>query len=82
MTTAVIVVPRGAVVNEPIEVRYSTYGPLLAHTLVVLEDEANLPAVVEDFAGTPGFTSGVVERDRAEYLERRADAVYNTGDGG
>jgi Fe-S cluster assembly protein SufD len=59
---AVIIVPRGCVVDEPIEVHYSASSPLLAHTLLVLEDEANLPAVVEEFSGTPGFASGVVEQ--------------------
>jgi len=59
---AVIVVPRGVVVDEPVVLQYSARGPLLTHTLLVLEDEANLPALVEDFTGTPGFTSGVAEQ--------------------
>jgi Fe-S cluster assembly protein SufD len=61
-TGAVIVIPRGSVVDEPIEVQYSASGPLLAHTLLVVEDEANLPALVEDLSGAPGFASGVVEQ--------------------
>jgi len=61
-TGAVIVIPRGAVVEQPIEAHYSASGPLLAHTLLVLEDEGNLPALVEDFSGAPRFASGVVEQ--------------------
>jgi Fe-S cluster assembly protein SufD len=63
-TGTVIVIPRGRVVDEPIEVQYHAHssGPLLAHTLIVLEDEAELPAVVEDFSGAPGVSSGVVEQ--------------------
>jgi Fe-S cluster assembly protein SufD len=59
---AVILVPRGSVVDQPIQVQYRAAGPLLAHTLMIVEDEANLPAVVEDFSGAPGFASGVVEQ--------------------
>jgi Fe-S cluster assembly protein SufD len=80
----VILVPRGAVVTEPIEVKYTASGPLLAHTLLVLEDEANLPAVVENFSGTPGFTSGVVEQvvganahTRYVQLQRLGDETWN-----
>jgi len=61
-TGTVIVIPRGRVVDEPIQVQYRASGPLLAHTLIVLEDEAELPAVVEDFSGDSGFASGVVEQ--------------------
>jgi Fe-S cluster assembly protein SufD len=61
-TGAVILIPRGSVVEQPIEVHYGASGPLLAHTLLILEDEANLPALVEDFSGAPGFASGVVEQ--------------------
>ena len=58
----VIVVPRGSVVEQPIEVEYIADSPLLAHTLLIVEDEADLSAVVEDVSGTPGFASGVVEQ--------------------
>jgi Fe-S cluster assembly protein SufD len=61
-TGAVIVVPRGSVVEAPIEVQYSATGPLLPHTLLILEDEGSLPALVEDISGAPGFASGVVEQ--------------------
>ena len=83
-TGVVIVVPRGAVVSEPIEVQYTASGPLLAHTLLVLEDEANLPAVVEDVSGSPGFTSGVVEQvvganahTRYVQIQRLGDETWN-----
>jgi Fe-S cluster assembly protein SufD len=81
---AVIVLSRGGVVNEPIQVTYRAHGPLLAHTLLVLEDEANLPALVEDFTGAPGFTSGVVEQvlganahTRYVQLQRLGDETWN-----
>ncbi len=81
---AVVVVPRGAVVDAPVELQYTARGPLLAHTLLVLEDEANLPALVEDFTGAPGFTSGVVEQvlganahTRYVQLQRLGDETWN-----
>jgi Fe-S cluster assembly protein SufD len=77
---AVILVPRGAIVDAPVEVQYSAGGPLLAHTLVVLEDEANLPAVVENFSGTPGFTSGVVEQVIGANAHTRYVQVQRLGD--
>jgi Fe-S cluster assembly protein SufD len=77
---AVILVPRGAVVNQPIEVQYSASGPLFAHTLLVLEDEGNLPVVVEDFSGTPGFTSGVVEQVIGANAHTRYVQVQRLGD--
>src|SRR5205085_2362399 len=58
---AVIVVPRGAVVEEPIWIEYRGDGPVLAHTLVILEDETDLSALVEDYSGGAAFASGVTE---------------------
>jgi Fe-S cluster assembly protein SufD len=58
----VIVVPRGTVLDEPIWTRYEGDGPVLAHTLVILEDEAELPALVEEFRDGSEFASNVVEQ--------------------
>ena len=81
---AVIVVPRGAVVQEPLWISYDADGPLLAHTLVILEDEADLSALVEDFSGGAAFASNVVEvvvgtNAHARYvqLQRLAPDVWN-----
>jgi Fe-S cluster assembly protein SufD len=57
-----IFVPRGAVLDEAIWLEYSARAPVLAHTLVLLEDESEVPAVVEDFRGQSGFASNVVEQ--------------------
>jgi Fe-S cluster assembly protein SufD len=76
----VIVVPRGGVVDQPIEVRYGARGPLLAHTLLVLEDEANLPALVENYSGAPGFTSGVVEQVLGANAHTRYVQLQRLGD--
>jgi Fe-S cluster assembly protein SufD len=80
----VIVVPRGVALDEPIWIEYSSSGPVLAHTLVILEDEANLPALVEDFRGGAGFASGVTEQRvganahlRYVQLQRFGDDVWN-----
>jgi Fe-S cluster assembly protein SufD len=59
---AVVVIPRGKIVQDAVEVRYGGSAPLLAHTLVVLEDEADLAAVIEDLSGESPFASGVVEQ--------------------
>ena len=59
---AVIVVPRGVVLEEPLWLRYTTDGPVLAHTLVILEDEAYLSALVEEFRGGREVASNVVEQ--------------------
>jgi Fe-S cluster assembly protein SufD len=59
---AVIVVPRGVVLEEPLWLRYAADGPLLAHTLVILEDEAQLPALVEEFGDGDDLASNVVEQ--------------------
>ena len=61
-TGAVIVVPRGSVAEQPIQVEYRASGPLLTHTLLIVEDDADLSALVEDVSGAPGFASGVVEQ--------------------
>jgi Fe-S cluster assembly scaffold protein SufB len=59
---AVVYVPRGKVVEEPVEVGYSGTGAVLAHTLVVLEDEADLAAIVENLSGGAPIASGVLEQ--------------------
>src|SRR5581483_7474372 len=46
---AVVIVPRGRVIEEPIRVRFTGEGPILAHTLVILEDEADLVGLIEDY---------------------------------
>jgi Fe-S cluster assembly protein SufD len=57
----VLLVPRGKVIDDPVEIHYSGSGPLLAHTLMVLEDESDLSGLVEDFAEGSAFASGVLE---------------------
>jgi Fe-S cluster assembly protein SufD len=57
-----IFVPRGMILSEPVWLEYSASAPVLAHTLVILEDESEVPAVVEDFRGDVGFASNVVEQ--------------------
>ena len=80
----VIVVPRGVALDEPIWIQYSSSGPVLAHTLVILEAEANLPALVEDFRGGGTFASGVTEQRlganahlRYVQLQRFSTDVWN-----
>jgi Fe-S cluster assembly protein SufD len=58
----VVLVPRGVVLDEPIWIDYSATGPLLSHSLVLLEDEAELPALVEDFQNSGELASNVVEQ--------------------
>jgi len=61
----VVFIPRGAVLEEPIWVRYEFDDPsqaALVHTLVLIDDEAQAQ-VVEDFTSTTGgLASGVVEQ--------------------
>jgi Fe-S cluster assembly protein SufD len=57
-----VVVPRGVAIDEPIWIEYAADGPALVHTLLILEDDANLPALVEDYSGGAGFASGGVEQ--------------------
>ena len=80
----VIVVPRGVALDEPIWIEYSSSGPVLAHALVILEDEAQLPAVVEEYRGGALFASGVTEQLlganahlRHVQLQRFSDDVWN-----
>ena len=80
----VVVVPRGKVIEEPIELDYTGSGPLLAHTLVVLEDESDLAGLVEDFSGGSAFASSVVEQVvganahlRYVQLQRLNENVWN-----
>src|SRR6185503_11358330 len=58
---SVVFVSRGAVVDEPIWITYQLEQAALVHTLVILEDEADV-RVVEDFRGGSGLASGVVEQ--------------------
>jgi Fe-S cluster assembly protein SufD len=58
----VVLVPRGVDLDEPIWIEYSSNGPVLAHTLVILEDESYLPGLVEDFRLGESFASGVTEQ--------------------
>jgi Fe-S cluster assembly protein SufD len=80
----VIVVPRGVVLEEPIWLSYDSTSPLLAHTIVILEDGASLPAVVEDFQGGDWLVSNVVEQaiganahTRYVQLQRFGSEVWN-----
>jgi Fe-S cluster assembly protein SufD len=57
-----VIVPRGTVVDEPIWIDYTAEGPALVHTLLILEDEADLPALVEDYSGGAYLASGGVEQ--------------------
>ena len=57
-----VIVPRGTVVDEPIWIDYTAEGPALVHTLFILEDEADLPALVEDYSGGAYLASGGVEQ--------------------
>jgi Fe-S cluster assembly protein SufD len=83
-TGVVVVIPRGTVADEPVWVEYSGEGAALAHTLVILEDEADVAALVEDYKGATGFASGVVEQVlggnahlRYVQLQRLAADVWN-----
>jgi Fe-S cluster assembly protein SufD len=80
----VVLVPRGVALEEPIWIDYSSDAPVLAHTLVLLEDEAYLSALVEDFRGGEAFASGVTEQVlganahlRYVQLQRYNQAVWN-----
>ena len=80
----IIVIPRGVVVEEPIWLLYDAASPLLAHTLLIVEDEASVPAVVEDFRGGEAFVSNVVEQSiganahtRYVQLQRLGPEVWN-----
>jgi len=59
---ALIFVPRGSIQDEPIWLEYSASAPVLAHSLVILEDQSEVRAIVEDFRGEAGFASNVVEQ--------------------
>jgi Fe-S cluster assembly protein SufD len=79
----VIIVPRGAAVEEPIWIEYTAEGPALLHTLLIAEDESDLK-LVEDFRGGAGFASGVVEQViganahvRYVHLQRWGSDVWN-----
>jgi Fe-S cluster assembly protein SufD len=79
-----IVVPRGTVVEEPIWIEHAADAPALLHTLLILEDETDLAALVEEYAGGAGLASGVVEQvmganahARYVHLQRWAGEVWN-----
>jgi Fe-S cluster assembly protein SufD len=79
-----IVVPRGTVVEEPIWIEYAADAPALLHTLLILEDETDLAALVEEYAGGADLASGVVEQvmganahARYVHLQRWAGEVWN-----
>ena len=57
----VVFVPRGTAVEEPIWISHTFDQPALVHTLVIVEDEADV-RVIEDFQGSPGLANGVVEQ--------------------
>jgi Fe-S cluster assembly protein SufD len=57
-----IVVPRGVTLDEPLWITATAQSPLMWHTLVILEEGAELPALVEDFSGASAFSSNVVEQ--------------------
>jgi Fe-S cluster assembly protein SufD len=80
----VVLVPRGVTLREPIWIEYTASGPLLAHSLVLLEDEAELPAVVEDFRNGDELANNVVEQVvganahlRYVQLQRYGNEVWN-----
>jgi Fe-S cluster assembly protein SufD len=80
----VVLVPRGVALDEPIWIDYSADGPLLSHSLVLLEDEAELPALVEDFQNSGELASNVVEQVlganaqlRYIQLQRYSSDVWN-----
>jgi Fe-S cluster assembly protein SufD len=61
----IVLIPRGAIVEEPIwltyEVAEEPRGAALVHTLVLADDESDA-RLVEDFRGGAGLASGVVEQ--------------------
>jgi Fe-S cluster assembly protein SufD len=59
---AVVYVPRGVVLEEPITLEWRGDGPVLAHTVVVLEEDSHLAAVVEKFSGSAPVASTVAEQ--------------------
>jgi Fe-S cluster assembly protein SufD len=78
-----IIVPRGTALDEPIWIRYSGDGPALLHTLLIVDDDADLPALVEDCSGAGDLASGVVEQvlggnahARYVHLQRWAPSVW------
>jgi Fe-S cluster assembly protein SufD len=80
----VLVIPRGRVVDQPIWIDYRSDGPTLAHSLIILEDEADLAAVVEDYSASASLASGVVEtvvganaHMRYVQVQRFASDVWN-----
>jgi Fe-S cluster assembly protein SufD len=80
---SVVFVPRGTAVEEPIWITHTFNQPALVHTLIIAEDESDV-RVIEDFQGSPGLASGVVEQAlganahlRYVHLQRWHDDVWN-----
>jgi Fe-S cluster assembly protein SufD len=83
---AVVFVPRGANIERPVWLSYNfdqSDHAALAHTLVIVEDEAEV-RLVEDFRGAPYMSSGVVEQVvganahlRYVHLQRFSPEVWN-----
>ena len=80
---SVVFVPRGKSVDEPIWITHSFDQPALVHTLVIAEDESDM-RLIEDFKGSPGLSSGVVEQAlganahlRYAHLQRWNDDVWS-----
>jgi Fe-S cluster assembly protein SufD len=57
----VIHVPRNAVLEQPIWIKHRADAAALVHTLLIVEESAQV-TVVEEFDGAPGLASGVVEQ--------------------
>jgi Fe-S cluster assembly protein SufD len=79
----VVFVPRGKALKEAIWISYTFDQPALVHTLVIAEDEADV-RLIEDFQGSPGLASGVVEQAlganahlRYVHLQRWNDDAWN-----
>jgi Fe-S cluster assembly protein SufD len=80
----VVLVPRGVALKEPIWIEYSGSGPLLAHSLVLVEEQGELPALVEDFRDGDDLACNVVEQVvganahlRYVQLQRFGSEVWN-----
>jgi Fe-S cluster assembly protein SufD len=79
-----VIVPRRTALEEPIWIEYEAEGPALVHTLLIVEDEADLPALVEHVTGGTDLASGVVEQvvggnahTRYVHLQRWAPEVWS-----
>jgi Fe-S cluster assembly protein SufD len=80
---SVVFVPRGTSVDETIWLTYNSRSAALIHTLVIAEDESDV-RLIEDFRGSPGLATGVVEHVvganahlRYVHMQRWADDVWS-----